>query len=159
MAKRNDFLTKMQRRHEFEAKTSVILAEKWTRQAACDALVLLLGYGDAMGGKPWGREKILKAVNEWTEVFLWVSKGAQGDPDSDAIRVKVDRMLKPKVPEELYRDWEGRYPGWQEETFEQETDRMRPGWKREGKIAEDSTTSNLLKGVEQDAEKARGKMV
>ena len=54
MGRKNAFLTKMQEKHKQEAKTSVVLTEKWTRQAACDALVLLFGYGESMGKKPWG---------------------------------------------------------------------------------------------------------
>ena len=152
MGRKNAFLTKMQKNHEREAKTAITLAEKWTRQAACDALVLLLGYGDCMGKIKWGQKGIPQAVNEWTELFLWVLKGAQDQPDSDAVREKVDTLLKAKVPEELYRDWENRYPGWFTETLEQEAERMRPKWKRDGKVAEDPVTGKLLKGVGQDAE-------
>lgn len=147
MAKRNAFLTKMQAVHEREAKTSIILAEKWTRQAACDAMILLLGYGKCMGRYRWGRKKILLAINEWTELFLWVLEGAQGNPDSDAIREQVDRLLEPKVMPDLYRKWEGRYPGFFHETMEEEVARLRPGWKRNGELAEDPVTSNLLKGI------------
>ena len=150
MGRKNAFLKKMQANHEREAKTAITLAEKWTRQAACDALVLLLGYGDCMGKIKWGQKGIPQAVNEWTELFLWVLKGAQGEPDSDAIRAQVDKLLKEKVPPELYGEWEKRYPGWFTETLEQEAERMRPGWKREGKIAEDPSTSKLLKGVGTD---------
>lgn len=150
MAKKNAFLAKMQRNHEQEAKTSIILTEKWTRQAACDALVLLLGYGNCMGKTKWGQKRILRAVAEWTELFLWVLRGLQGYPDSDGIREQVDKLLKPKVVEELYRVWDDRYPGWSHETMEQEVKRMRPKWVRDGDMTEDPVTSKLLKGVGRD---------
>lgn len=150
MGRKNAFLTKMQAKHEQEAKTSIVLAEKWTRQAACDALILLLGYGTVMGKTRWGQKKILKAVKEWTELFLWVLRGLQWDPDSDAIREQTDQLLKPKVIPELYRDWDGRYPGWIHETLEEEVKRMRPKWKRDGDLTEDPVTSELLKGVGKD---------
>lgn len=150
MAKRNAFLTRMQATHAREAKTAISLAEKWTRQAACDALILLLGYGSIMGKTRWGKKKILKAVNEWTELLLWVLRGLQGYPDSDAIREQVDKLLQPKVMEELYRDWDGRYPGWIHETMEQEVNRLRPAWKRDGELTDDPVTSELLKGVGKD---------
>lgn len=159
MAKRNAFLTKMQRRHEFEAKTSIILAEKWTRQAACDAMVLLFGYGKCMGKTLWGSKKIVAAIEEWTELFLWILRGAQSHPDSDAVREQVDRLLKAKVPPERYGDWTVRYSGWISETLKEEVEKSRPSWKRDGELTDDPVTSNLLKGVEQDAEKAKGKMV
>jgi hypothetical protein len=150
MGRKNDFLTKMQEKHKQEAKTAVVLTEKWTRQAACDALVLLFGYGESMGKKPWGQEKIYRAVMEWTELFLWIMRGLEGYQDSDAIRVQVDRLLKPKVPEELYREWDGRYPGMLGETMEEEVQRMRPKWLRDGDLTEDPVTSKLLKGVGRD---------
>lgn len=56
MGHKNAFLRRMQANHEREAKTGIMLAEKWTRQAACDALVLLFGYGECMGGTKWGKE-------------------------------------------------------------------------------------------------------
>lgn len=150
MGRKNDFLTKMQEKHKQEAKTAVVLTEKWTRQAACDALVLLFGYGESMGKKPYGQEKIYRAVMEWTELFLWIMRGLEGYPDSDAIREQVDKLIKPKVPEELYRKWEGRYVGMQEETLEEEVKRMRPKWLRDGDLTEDPVTSKLLKGVGRD---------
>ena len=150
MAKRNAFLSRMQAAHEREAKASIILTEKWTRQAACDALVILLGYGDCMGKTKWGKQKIYRAVNEWVEIFLWVLRALQGYPDSDAIRVQTDKLLKPKVVEELYREWDGRYPGMLGETMEQEVERLRPSWIRGGDLTEDPVTSKLLKGVGKD---------
>ena len=146
MAKRNAFLTKMQARHEHEAKTSIILAEKWTRQAALDALVLTLGYGECMG-KPWGAERIKRFVDEWVPVFLWVLKGAQAEPDSDAIRAQVDARLKPKVPPDIYGDWAHRYPGFISETIAEEQDRLRPGWKRDGMDTDGGATEDLLRDL------------
>jgi hypothetical protein len=150
MGRKNAFLKKMQANHEREAKTGIVLAEKWTRQAACDALVLLLGYGSIMGKTKWGKQKIYRAVNEWIELFLWVLDGLQGKPDSDAIRVQVDRLLKPKVVDELYKEWDVRYPGWQGETLQEEVERLRPMWKREGQLTEDPVTSSLLKGINKE---------
>ena len=150
MGRKNDFLKKMQEKHKQEAKTSVVLTEKWTRQAACDALVLLFGYGKSMGKKPWGQKKIYRAVMEWTELFLWIMRGLEGYPDSDAIRKQVDKLLKSKVPPELYIQWTGRYVGTFDETLEEEVQRMRPKWLRDGDLTEDPVTSKLLKGVGRD---------
>ena len=150
MGRKNAFLTKMQEKHKQEAKTSVVLTEKWTRQAACDALVLLFGYGKCMNGKPWGQKKIYRAVMEWTELFLWIMRGLEGYPDSDAIREQVDKLLKSKVPPELYIQWTGRYVGTFDETLEEEVKRMRPKWLRDGDLTEDPVTSKLLKGVGRD---------
>lgn len=150
MGRKNDFLKKMQEKHKQEAKTSVVLTEKWTRQAACDALVLLFGYGKCMNGKPWGQKRIYNAVMEWTELFLWIMRGLQGYPDSDAIREQVDKLLKTKVPPELYIQWTGRYVGTFDETLEEEVQRMRPKWVRDGDLTEDPVTSKLLKGVGRD---------
>ena len=146
MARRNGFLTKMQARHEKEAKTSIMLAEKWTRQAALDALVLTLGYGECMG-KPWGATRIKRFVDEWVPVFLWVLQGAQGDPDSDAIREQVDKRLKPKVPPDIYGDWAHRYPGFIAETIAEEQDRLRPKWKKDGMSTDAGTTNDLLRDL------------
>jgi hypothetical protein len=38
----------------------------------------------------------------------------------------------------------------QEETLEEEVQRMRPKWLRDGDLAEDPVTSKLLKGVGRD---------
>lgn len=146
MAKRNGFLTKMQARHEKEAKTSIMLAEKWTRQAALDALVLTLGYGECMG-KPWGATRIKRFVDEWVPVFLWVLQGAQGDPDSDAIREQVDKRLKPKVPPDIYGDWAHRYPGFIAESIQEEQDRFRSRWKKDGMDTDAGTTNDLLRDL------------
>jgi hypothetical protein len=146
MAKRNAFLTKMQARHEHEAKTSIILAEKWTRQAALDALVLTLGYGECMG-TPWGAKRIKRFVDEWVPIFLWVLKGAQAEPDSDAIRAQVDARLKPKVPPDIYGDWAHRYPGFISETIAEEQDRLRAGWKRDGMDTDGGATEDLLRDL------------
>lgn len=150
MGRKNAFLAKMQQQHKQEAKASIVLTEKWTRQAACDALVLLLGYGNCLGKTKWGQKRIYRAVMEWTELFLWVLRGLEGCPDSDAIREQVDKLLKPKVPPELYRQWTGRYVGTFEETLEEEVQRMHPKWVRDGDLTEDPVTSKLLKGVGQD---------
>ena len=150
MAKKNAFLTKLQEKHKQEAKTSIVLTEKWTRQAACDALVLLLGYGESMGKTKWGQKKIYRAVMEWTDLFLWILRGLEMHPDSDAIREQTDKLLKPKVPPELYRQWTGRYVGTFEETLEEEVQRMHPKWVRDGDLTEDPVTSKLLKGVGRD---------
>ena len=87
---------------------------------------------------------------EWTELFLWIMRGLEGYPDSDAIREQVDKLLKPKVPEELYIQWTGRYVGTFDETLEEEVKRMRPKWLRDGDLTEDPVTSKLLKGVGRD---------
>ena len=113
-------------------------------------MVLLLGYGKCMGKATWGSKKIVAAIEEWTELFLWVMRGAQGHPDSDAVREQVDRLLKAKVPPERYGDWLKRYPCWNEETLEEEVERLRPSWKRDGELTDDPGTSELLKGVGRD---------
>lgn len=150
MGRKNAFLTKMQQQHKREAQTAIILTEKWIRQAACDALVLLLGYGEIMGKTKWGQKKNYRAVMEWTELFLWILRGLEMHPDSDAIREQVDKLLKPKVPEELYREWGVRYPGMLGETMEEEVQRMRPKWLRDGELAADPVTSKLMRGVGRD---------
>ena len=147
MAKRNGFLTKMQARHEHEAKTSIMLAEKWTRQAAMDAVVLTLGYGSSMGKDPWGAMRIKRFVDDWVENFLLVLKGAQGAPDSDAIRAEVDKLLLGKVAPENYGDWEARYPGFIVESIQEEHDRLRPKWKKDGMDTDGGTTEDLLRDL------------
>lgn len=147
MAKRNGFLTKMQARHEYEAKTSIMLAEKWTRQAALDAVVLTLGYGRSMGKTPWGAMRIKRFTDDWVENFLLVLKGAQGAPDSDAIRAEVDKLLRAKVAPENYGDWGMRYPGFIEETIQEEQERLRPRWKRDGMDTDGGTTNALLQDL------------
>ena len=147
MAKRNAFLTKRHARHEHEAKTSITLGEKWVRQAALDALVLTLGYGECMSKDPWGAMRIKRFVDEWVPIFLWVLKGAQAEPDSDAIRAQVDARLKPKVPPDIYGDWAHRYPGFISETIAEEQDRLRPGWKRDGMDTDGGATEDLLRDL------------
>ena len=149
-------LTDIKKKHEQETKVSITLTEKWARQAACDALVLLFGYGKCMNGKTWGREHIYRGVMEWTEYFLWILRGLEGYPDSDAIRVEVDRLLEPKVPPELYRQWTGRYVGTFDETLEEEVSRMREKWIKDGDLAEDPITTELLKGVGRDGTQTKG---
>lgn len=146
MGSKNAFLSKIKKQEE----VNITLTEKWVRQAACDALVLLLGYGKCMGDDTWGTERIYRAVMEWTEIFLWIIRGLEGHPDSDAIQVQVDRLLVPKVRPELFGDWHYRYVGFVKETLEQEVKRLRAKWKREGKLAEDPVTTELLKGVGRD---------
>lgn len=147
MAKRNAFLTKMQARHKNEAKTAVVLAEKWMLQAALDALVLTLGYGQSMGRTPWGAKRIKRFTDDWAENFLLVKKGSEGDPDSDAIRAEVDKLLRAKVPPENYGDWGMRYPGFIEETIQEEQERLRPRWKRDGMDTDGGTTNELLRDL------------
>lgn len=147
MAKRNDFLTKMQVRHKNVAKTAVVLAEKWMLQAALDALVLTLGYGQSMGRTPWGAKRIKRFTDDWAENFLLVKKGSEGDPDSDAIRAEVDKLLRAKVPPENYGDWGMRYPGFIEETIQEEQERLRPRWKRDGMDTDGGTTNELLRDL------------
>ena len=147
MAKRNGFLTKMQARHEYEAKTSIVLAEKWTRQAAMDALCLTLGYGKCMGKRTWGATRIARFADEWVENFLWVLRGVQGDPDSDAIRAQADKLIRPKVPPDRYREYDYRYPGFIAETLAEEQERLRPKWKKDGMDTDGGTTEDLLRDL------------
>lgn len=147
MAKQSSFLKRMQHQHEQMEKTSVMLAEKWTRQAALDAVVLTLGYGECMGGDCWGAGRIDRFANEWASNLLEILRGAQGQPDSDAIRQKTDTLLRPKVLPEHYAEWQQRYPGWIAETLEEENARSRSQWKRDGMDTNAGVTGELLRDL------------
>lgn len=147
MAK-NAFLKKMQAKAQTDAKNMMDLTERFTRQAAMDAALLTLGYGKCMGNDPWGPKRLVAYGEEFIENFLFVMQGCQYSPDADAIRVQVDKLLKAKLPEDRYGDWQVRYRGWVEETLEVEAQNRRSKWVREGmESRNDGGTSELLKGV------------
>lgn len=147
MAKTSGLLKKMQAKHEHEAKVAATLSDKWAKQAAVDSLVLTMGYGKTIGRRPWGAMRIKRFVDEWVEIWLWVIRGYEGEPDSDAIRKEVDELLKKKVPPELYMPWFYRYVGFVEKSIEEERADDRPKWKRDGMDTDGSTTEDLLRDL------------
>ena len=147
MAK-NAFLKKMQAEKRKEAMQAMHITEQWVKQAALDAALITLGYGECMKKDPWGGKRLVSFGAEFIENFQWVLSGLQYTPDADAVRVKVSRLLKAKLPEESYREHEVRYVHWVQSDLECEARKNRSRWKREGmETQHDGGTSELLKGV------------
>ena len=147
MAK-NAFLKKMQAEKRKENLQAMSITEQWCKQAALDAVLITLGYGSCMGKDPWGAERLVRFGVEFVENLEFVMSGLQYTPDADAIRVKVSRLLKDKLPEESYREWDYRYAHWIESELEVEAQKKRRAWVKDGMdIKNDGGTSELLKGV------------
>ena len=135
-------------KHERESKQAMAITEQWLKQAALDAVLITLGYGSCMGKDPWGAERLVRFGVEFIENLCMVCDGLQYTPDADAVRVKVNRLLKDKLPEESYRDWSYRYAHWIERDLETEAQVKRRTWIKDGMdIKNDGGTSELLKGV------------
>lgn len=147
MAKKNAFLIKLQKESEAKAKKTGDLTERWTRQAALDAAIITLAYGDCMKNDPWGAKRLEAFGDEFVKNLLYVTKGASYAPDADAIRAEVDKLLKAKLSPERFGEWAMRYPYWIEDPLEVEAQKQRKSWTKEGMSTADGGTSELLKGV------------
>lgn len=135
-------------KHERESKQAMAITEQWLKQAALDAYLLTQGYGSCMGKDPWGAARLVRGGAEFIENLMFVCDGLQYTPAADAVRVKVDRLLKDKLPEESYRDWGYRYTHWIERDLETEAKIKRRAWVKDGMDTKnDGGTSELLKGV------------
>ena len=135
-------------KHERESKQAMAITEQWLKQAALDAYLLTQGYGSCMGKSPWGATRLVRGGAEFIENLMFVCDGLQYTPAADAVRVKVDRLLKDKLPEESYRDWGYRYTHWIERDLETEAKSKRRAWVKDGMDTKnDGGTSELLKGV------------
>lgn len=135
-------------KHQQETMRRMAITEQWLKQAALDAYLLTQGYGSCMKKDPWGAERLVRGGAEFIENLLLVCGGLQYSPDADAVRTKIDKLLKDKLPEESYRDWGTRYTCWVEKSLEDEAKAERSKWIREGvNLKDDGGTSELLKGV------------
>ena len=147
MAK-NAFLKKMQAKNERDSMNLMDLTERFARQAMHDAALLTLAYGKCMGNDPWGPKRLEAFGRECLENYWFVMDGAQFSPDADAVRAQIDKLLKAKLPEDIYCSWPERYRGWVEESIEGEAQNRRSKWARGGMDTKhDGGTSQLLKGV------------
>ena len=147
MAKNKGF--KLHQAQQYQAQLRrTELTTQWCHQAALDAVLITLGYGNCMGSDPWGPERLVRFGAEFAENLQWLMGGLQYTPDADAIRIQVDRLLKAKLPEESHYPWDKRYRAWLDFDIETETKRQRREWVRDGMDTKnDGGTSELLKGV------------
>lgn len=135
-------------KHQQETMRRMAITEQWLKQAGLDAALITLGYGSCMGKDQWGAERLVRFGEEFIKNLWWICGGLQYSPDADAVRAKVDKLLKDKLPEESYRDWGVRYSFWIEKSLEDEAKAERSKWIREGvNLKDDGGTSELLKGV------------
>ena len=146
MGGKNAFLKKMQAQSDAKMMSVGSTMSQWASQIALDALVKTLGYGDCMKNDPWGEQRIVALVKEWLGYVDEIWDGLGRKPDADAIRQTTDDLLKKKIPS-VFAPWEERYRGWKPESLEQEVDKFRGLWKRQGLLDNDGGTSELLKGV------------
>ena len=135
-------------KHERESKQAMAITEQWLKQAALDAYLITQGYGSCMGKDTWGAVRLIRGGVEFIENLCMVCDGLQYSPDADAVRMKVDKLLKDKLPVESYRDWGYRYVHWIARDLETEAQVKRRTWIKDGMdIKNDGGTSELLKGV------------
>lgn len=145
MAK-NAFLKKIQAEQERKSKAVGDLTERWALQAALDAALITLGYGECMGDDKWGAKRLEAFGDEFAKTVLWVTSGARYDPSADGVRAEVDKLLQQKIPHR-FGPWPMRYIHWIEPTLEEEAAKNRSRWKKEGMDTDDKVTGQLLKGV------------
>ena len=139
-------------KHKKESLQAMAITEQWLKQAALDAYLITQGYGTCMGKDPWGAARLVRGGVEFIENLCMVCDGLQYTPDADAVRVKVDRLLKDKLPEEICREWSYRYIHWIENDLETEAKKKRREWIKGGMDAKnDGGTSELLRGVSDEA--------
>lgn len=149
MAKKNAFLTKLQYEKQQEVERVGETMKAWTEQAAVDAIILTLAYGDNM--KPvWGNVRIMAFLREFVKMYRKVCSGISRAPDADGYRGEVDKLLRAKILPEQFTPWEERYRNWETLTMKEEVAENRPLWKRTGHLAADPVTSELLKGLGKD---------
>ena len=135
-------------KHKQDTKRQMAITEQWVKQAGLDAALITLGYGSCMGKGQYGAERLVRFGEEFIKNLWWVCEGLAYSPDADAVRAKVDKLLKDKLPEESYREWGARYAFWVDKTLEDEARDERNKWIREGvNLKDDGGTSELLKGV------------
>ena len=147
MGSKNAFFKKLKREQERKSKAVGDLTERWTMQAALDAAIITLGYGDCTKNDPWGAKRLEAFGEEFVDNLLWVISGARYEPDADGVREKVDKLLKKKLPDRFYQ-WKERYIHWIEDPLEKEADRKRKQWVKDGmNVKSDGGTTELLKGV------------
>ena len=137
MAKsKSPYLKKVKAAREKEVHDTGIRMANWAHQIALDALILTLGYSEAMHGRTMGPERICEVAAAWSQMYVKIMRGASYEPDADVVRAQVDKLLKPKMPPEIYKPWELRYPEWRPLTLEEEVQAYRAMWKRAGMLTE-----------------------
>ena len=147
MGSKNAFFKKLKREQEKKSKAVGDLTERWTMQAALDAAIITLGYGDCTKNDPWGAKRLEAFGEEFVDNLLWVISGARYEPDADGVREKVDKLLKKKLPDRFHQ-WKERYIHWIEDPLEKEADRKRKQWVKDGmNVKSDGGTTELLKGA------------
>lgn len=123
MGSKNAFLKKLQAQAAKNEVLSTAEGIAHTKQAMCDAIVLVLGFGESMGGDQWGEQRIMAFLDEVRETYKnMVFPGIEVRCDSDGFRAEVDKLLKKKCPN-AFVPWPERYVFWKEETIEQEAAR------------------------------------
>lgn len=123
--KRNDFLSRIQAQQAREMEHAATVGAAYLQAAVFDAAMLTLGYDEMMGKNPWGGEKLSRftfALYEWFR-FVWYGVGFE--PDADARRAEVDKLLRKKLPAKYFVPWEERYQYWTQESLDQEAARFR----------------------------------
>lgn len=103
--KRNDFLSRIQAQQAREMEHAAAVGAAYLQAAIFDAAMLTLGYDEMMGKNPWGGEKLSRftfALYEWFR-FVWYGVGFE--PDADARRAEVDKLLRKKLPAKYFVPW------------------------------------------------------
>lgn len=147
MGRKNAFLTKVQRQNDAVARDMTNRMANWVRQACGDALYIMLTHSGMIYGKNLSDAKARECLAEWDEIFHMVFDGLGTAPDADYKREKTDRLLKEKLPPEMFDPWPERYVDWLELNTGEEAERFRRHWAKMGLLGEDTVTSDLLKGV------------
>ena len=77
MGSKNAFFKKLKQEQEKKSKAVGDLTERWTMQAALDAAIITLGYGDCTKNDPWGEKRLEAFGEEFVDNLLWVISGAR----------------------------------------------------------------------------------
>lgn len=147
MGRKNAFLTKIQQQNDAVARDMTNHMANWVRQACGDALYIMLPHSGMIYGKNLSDAKARECLAEWDEIFHMVFDGLCCAPDADYKREKTDMLLKEKLPPEMFDPWPKRYVDWEVLNTEEEAARFRRYWQKNGMFAEDTVTSELLKGI------------
>lgn len=147
MGRKNAFLTKIQQQNDAVARDMTNRMANWVRQACGDALYIMLTHCRMIYGKNLSDAKARECLAEWDEIFHMVFDGLSCAPDADFKREKTDRLLKEKLPPEMFDPWPKRYVDWNELNIGEEAERFRRYWQKNGLLAEDTVTTELLKGI------------